>query len=96
MATEGDRHEAEVDEQEEDVAARDPLIARRPIKPTKAMIHSHELHHSDYRDWCEHRRAGNGVSHQRRSSANDNEEAEFSIDYAVMTREGAVEMDMDI
>ena len=96
MATEGDRHEAEVDEQEEDVAARDPRVARRPIKPTKATIQSHELHHADYRDWCEQCRAGKGVSHQHRSSANDDEEAEFSIDYAFMTREGAVETERDM
>ncbi len=46
--------EEEVDEQEEDVAAGDPRVARRPTKPTKAMIQSNELHHADFRDWCEH------------------------------------------
>ena len=39
-ATEGDMVEAEVDEQEEDVTARDPRAARRPTKPTKAVIQS--------------------------------------------------------
>ena len=64
------------------------------MKPTtKAMIQSHELHHADYRDWCDHCRAGKGVSHQHRSSTNDNEEADFSIDCAFMTQEGTVEMD---
>ena len=96
LATEGDRHEAEVDEQEEDVAARDTRVARRPTKPTKAMIQSHDFHHADCRDWCDHCRAGKGVSHQLRLSANDDEEAEFSIDYAFMTREGAVEMERDM
>ena len=67
-ATEGDGITGEIDEQEEAVAARDPRVARRPIKPTKAMVQSHELHHADYRDWCDHCRAGKGVSHQHRSS----------------------------
>ena len=53
--------EAEV---EEGNTARDPKVARRPIKPTQAMIQAHELHHADYRDWCDHCRAGKGVSHQ--------------------------------
>ena len=75
-ATEGEKIN-EVDEQEEEVTARDPRVARRPMKPTKAMIQSHELHHADYRDWCDHCRAGKGVSHQHRSSTNDNNEAEF-------------------
>ena len=95
-ATEGERIDADVDEQEEDVTARDPRVARRPMKPTKAMIQSHELHHADCRDWCDHCRAGKGVSHQHRSSTNDNNEAEFSVDYAFMTREGAVEMERDM
>ena len=46
-ATEGDRIDAEFDEQEEDVTARDPRVARQPMKPTKMMIQSHELHHAD-------------------------------------------------
>ena len=77
---EGDAVEIEV-EVEENNTARDPKVARRPIKPTQAMIQAHELHHADYRDWCDHCRAGKGVSHQHRSSANDNEDAEFSIDW---------------
>ena len=36
------------------------------------------------------------MSHQHRSSTNDNDEAEFSVDYAFMTREGAVEMERDM
>ena len=96
VATEGDAAEAEVDEQEEDVTARDPRVARRPSKPTKAWIQSHELHHADYRDWCDHCRTGKGVSHQHRSSTNDSEEPEFSIDCAFMTREGAIEMERDM
>ena len=66
-------------------AARDPKVAQRPVRPTKAMVLAHELHHADYRDWCDHCRAGKGVAHQHRSSENDSTEAEFSIDYAFMT-----------
>ena len=43
----------EVEVDEEEVTARDPKVARRPIKPTQAMILAHELHHADYRDWCD-------------------------------------------
>ena len=73
---------------DEDITARDPNVARRPTKPTQEMIQAHELHHADYRDWCDHCRAGKGVSHQHRSSVNDNEDAEFSVDYAFMTKGG--------
>ena len=91
-AQEGDAVEAEL-EQEEDVTARDPRAARRQIKPTKAMIQAHELHHADYRDWCDQCRAGKCVSHQHRSSLNDSEEAEFSVDYVFMTKESVVELE---
>ena len=92
---EGDAVEIVV-EVEKNNTARDPKVARRPIKPTQAMIQAHELHHADYRDWCDHCRAGKGVSHQHRSSTNDNEDAEFSIDYAFMTKEGSMEMERDM
>ena len=92
---EGDAVEIEV-EVEENNTARDPKVARRPIKPTQAMIQAHELHHADYRDRCDHCKAGKGKSHQHRSSANDNEDAEFSIDYAFMTKEGSIEMERDM
>ena len=39
---------------EEEVAARNPRVARRPTAPTKAMVLAHELHHAEFRDWCEH------------------------------------------
>ena len=81
---------------EENVAARDPRIARRPIKPTKAMVLAHELHHADYRDWCDHCRAGKGVAHQHKNSVNESDEAEFSIDYAFMTKEGQVELERNM
>ena len=85
--------EAEV-ELEEDVTATDPRVARRPIKPTKAMIQAHELHHTDYRDWCD--RVGKGLSRQQRASENANEEAKFSVDYTLMTKDGSVELEMDM
>ena len=82
---------AEIDETcDEEVAARDPKIARRAIMPTKAMILAHELHHADYRDWCDHCRAGKGVLDQHKTSVTESDGAEFSVDYAVMTNEGHV------
>ena len=81
---------------DEDITARDPKVARLPIKPTQAMIRAHELHHSDYRDLCDHCTAGRGVSHQHRSSVNDSEDADLSVDYAFMTKEGSIEMEMDV
>ena len=70
-------------------AARDPRVARRPDAPTKAMVLAHELHHAEYRDWCEHCVAGKGVTHPHRSAEKNLETAEFSIDYGFMTQEGA-------
>ena len=75
-------------EEEDDIeenAARDLKVPRRPVRPTKAMVRAHELHHADYRDWCDHCRAGKEVAHQHRSSENDSAQAELSIDYAYMT-----------
>ena len=76
-----------------EVTARDPRVARRPTKPTRAMIQTHELHHADYRDWCDHCRAGKGVSHHYGSSDNDNDDAFFCVDYALMTKEWSVELE---
>ena len=68
---EGIAVEAEV-EPDEEIIARDPRVARRPIKPTQAMIQAHELHRADFIDLCDHCRAGKGVSHHHWSSENDN------------------------
>ena len=38
--------------------AINPRIARKPIAPTKAMREAHEVHHADYREWCDHCVAG--------------------------------------
>ena len=73
-------------------AARDPKVAQRPVRLTKAMVLAHELHHVDYRDWCDHCRAGKGVAHQHRSTESDGNEAEFGINYAFMTNEGQFEL----
>ena len=51
------------------------------------MVLAHELHHADYRDWCDHCRAGKGVAHQHKTSESDSSEAEFNVDFAFVTRE---------
>ena len=77
--------EKEKDEvEEEEAAAVNPRVARRPAAPTKAMVLAHELHHADYRDWCEHCVAGKGVTHQHKQVEREHDTAEFSIDYGFM------------
>ena len=76
---------------EEVEEARNPKVARRPIAPTKAMREAHEVHHADYREWCEHCVAGKGVSHQHRAAEKeDNGTAEYGLDYAFMTNDGQI------
>ena len=87
---------AEGDVIEDDNTARDPKVARRPISPTKAMVLAHELHHAEYREWCDHCVAGKGVSHQHRTSGKDEGVAEFSIDYAFMTGSGQVDYEQNL
>ena len=71
----------------EEATARDLNVDRKPAAPTKAMVLAHEVHHADYREWCEHCVAGKGVSHQHRASqAQDSSCSEFSVDYAFMTQ----------
>ena len=71
--------------------ARNPRVARRPIAPTKAMREAHQVHHADYREWCEHCVAGKGVSHQHRAAEKeDNGTAEYGLDYAFMTNDGQI------
>ena len=80
-----------VDIEIEEAVARNPRVARKPIAPTKAMILAHEVHHADYREWCDHCVAGKGVSHRHRSlEKEDGGCAEFSIDYAFITADGQV------
>ena len=76
-----------------EVAARNPRVIRRPTAPTKAMVLAHELHHAEYRDWCEHCVAGKGVSHQHKQVEREHDTAEFSIDYGFMTHEGVIDYD---
>ena len=66
-------------------------MRERRSGPRNAMVLAHEPHHADYRDWCDHCRAGKGLSHQHRTSESDNSEAEFCVDYAFMTNEGQFE-----
>ena len=80
---------AEIDEEgNEDNVARDPNIARRPVRHTKAMILAHESNHAHCLDWCDLCRAGRGVSHRHKAFENDSGDAEFSLDYAFMTKDG--------
>ena len=81
-----------VEHENSENAARDPKVVQRRVRPIKAMVLAHELHHADYRDWCDHCRAGKGVAHQHRSTESDSNEAEFSIDHAFMTNEGQFEL----
>ena len=89
--------EKEKDEvEEEEAAAVNPRVARRPAAPTKAMVLAHELHHADYRDWCEHCVAGKGVTHQHKQVEREHDMAEFSIDYGFMTSEGVMDYDRNV
>ena len=84
--------EGEIEIENEIGAAREPRVARRPAAPTKAMIQAHELHHAEYREWCEHCVAGKGVAHHhRKKQGQELDEVESSIDYGFITRDGAIE-----
>ena len=86
-----------LEEEAEGTVARNPRAARTPIAPTKAMRLAHELHHGEYREWCEHCVAGKGVSHQHKSTdKGESTTAEFSLDYAFMTEDGRVGSKEDI
>ena len=76
--------------------ARNPKIMRRPVMPTKAMVLAHELHHADYRDWCDHCVAGKGVAHQHVSTDKETLNVEFSIDYAFMTLAGKLDLEREL
>ena len=78
------------EEAAEEVTARNPRVVRRPAAPTKAMVLAHEVHHADYREWCEHCVAGKGVSHKHSASREESSGVEFSVDYAFMTADGQV------
>ena len=70
VAAEGIASEIEEDVDEE-MDATDPNIARRPVRPTKAVVLAHKVHHADYRDWCDRCRAGKGAAHQHRTSESE-------------------------
>ena len=87
---EGDKDD-DLEDDAEEVTARNPRVAKRPAAPTKAMVLAHEVHHADYREWCAHCVAGKGVSHQHRSSEKEEDaNAEFSMDHAFLTAEDKV------
>ena len=90
--TEGDRAEGQGGDANDDDVARNPRVAGIPAAPTKAMIMAHEVHHADYREWCAHCVAGNGVSDKHMTSDRESrsDTAEFCLDYAFMAEEGRV------
>ena len=74
-------------DEDDENAARNPKIARRPHAPTKAEVVAHMTLHAEYRSWCPHCVHGRGISHQHRSSQDEKLGREFSMDYAFMTAE---------
>ena len=62
------------------------------------MILAHEVHHADYREWCDHCVAGEGVSHKHSASDRGarSDTAEFFLHYAFMAEEGAIGYKEDI
>ena len=97
LVEEGDRVRRQGGEVNEENVARNPRAARRPAAPTKAMILAHEVHHADYRKWCDHCVVGKGVSHKHSTSdrGSRSDTAEFCLDYAFMAEEGAIGEDID-
>ena len=87
-----DRAKRQGGDVDEDDIARNPRVARRSAAPTKAMIMAHEVHHADYREWCDHCMAGKRVRHKQSTSDREmrSDTAEFCLDYAFMTEEGEV------
>ena len=77
--------ELEIDEEELEATARHPRIPRKPVAPTKAIVLEHELHHAEYREWCNHCAAGKGVCHFHRSTDKDHSNPQLIVDYALMT-----------
>ena len=68
-APSGQEEKIEDEVGQEELGERAPRIARRPDKPTKAMIEEHEPLHVHYRSWCPHCQAGRSVSkrHMKRA-----------------------------
>ena len=86
-AQEGRARGEEIEEDEADpdeFGERRPNIARRPDKPTKAMIEEHEPLHVHFRSWCPHCQAGKSVSkrHLRRPEGEEAIGPSVSLDYA--------------
>ena len=88
--TSSDRGREQGGDVDDEDTATNPRVARRPATPTKALIMAHDVHHADYRDWCDHCVAGKGVSHKHTTFDRDSrsDTAEFCLDYAFTTEEG--------
>ena len=61
-AAQGDEAEETADNEEN--GALDFRVAKGPKAPTKAMVLAYELHHEDYREWCEQCVACKETCHQ--------------------------------
>ena len=72
MAIEEAAMEKTIPDMDDEALARQPRIARRPHAPTKAEVVAHMTLHAEYRDWCPHCVHGRGISHQHRTSSNEN------------------------
>ena len=83
-APSGQEEKKEEEYDQEELGERAPRIARRPDKPTKAMIDEHEPLHVHYRSWCPHCQAGRSVSkkHLRRPEGEEAVGPTVSLDYA--------------
>ena len=92
-ASRGQEEEDKEEMDPEELGERTPKIARRPDKPTKAMIDEHEPLHVHYRSWCPHCQAGRSVSkkHMKRPEGEEAVGPTVSLDYAFKYDEDAEE-----
>ena len=60
------------------------------------MVLTHEVHHADCREWCEHWVAGKGVCHRHCASNRELNIAEFRVGYAFMTKDGHVDYEKNV
>ena len=84
--------DADIEATEEELGqeeTRRPIIARRPLAPTKEMVEEHSRTHAEYRDWCEHCRAGKstGLHHRRGDPTEEKIGVTISVDYAFRLKE---------
>lgn len=75
---------------EEDQEYRAPVIAPRPIAPTKAQLDEHLPLHLHYRSWCPHCVFGKGhSSHHRRGEDGLRDEPTIHLDYCFFSSKTA-------